>query len=296
VIADIQTVASVVAIHDDHFDPQNAGAMELLLEVSPTRFRFCVFEAAQPRCLGLEDYAITNPLEETQAALTRIYEEHRFLGLQTWKNVRVSFNMPHFTLIPNDYFRKEYTESYLQLVRGHGVSATEQVLSHELPMVQARNVFTVNSTVREWFLNTYTLPTIGFMHQTSALIDGTLRQPTPQQSKATVSLYFEEDFITIVVAQAAKLLICNKFAYKDAADMVYFVLFTLETLHLKPNDIAVCLYGEITPYSDDYQSLQRFLPHLTFGKNPVNLQLPAVFEDFPEHRYFSLYSTYLINH
>ena len=294
-IIDTQPVASIVA-HDDYFDPQNASEMELLLEVSPNRFRFCVFEAAQPRCVALEDYAISNPLEETQTALTRIYEEHPFLGFQTWKSVRVSFNMPHFTLVPNEYFRKEYTESYLQLVRGQDMAATEQALSHELLLVQARNVFAVNSAVREWFLNTYTLPTVGFLHQTSALIDGTLRQPTPQPAKATVALYFEDEFMTIVVAQEAKLLMCNKFAYKDAADMVYFVLFTLETLHLKPNDVAARLYGEITPYSDDYQSLQRFLPHLTFGKNAVNLQLPAVFEDFPEHRYFSLYSTYFINH
>jgi hypothetical protein len=295
VIANLPNIESVVAVRDAHFDPQQLAQLDLLIEVSPSRFRFCVFKNAEARCVCLEDYTL-NPLEETPASLNRIYDDHAFLGLQGWKNIRIVFNTPHFTLIPDAYFRKEYAENYLQLVRGNGIFASEQVLSHRLDAVAARNVFSVNRATRYWFLSTYAVSAVTFLHQTSALIDGSLRQQTPASLEAGLALYFEEDFLTIAVQQAGKLALCNKFAYKDAADMVYFVLFVIDTLQLKPAQVAACLYGEITPYSDDYQSLQRFLPNLSFGKKPEKIQLSEAFDDFPEHRYFSLYSAYFVNH
>lgn len=74
--------------------------------------------------------------------------------------------------------------------------------------------------------------------------------------------------------------------------MGYFVMFVLDSLQLTPENVSCYLYGEITPYSEDYQLLKKFLPHLLFGKNPKKLALGDVFEDLPEHRYFSLYNIF----
>jgi hypothetical protein len=156
--------------------------------------------------------------------------------------------------------------------------------------LEARNVFTTNKTVWESLLNTYTLESPTIIHQTGALIEGTLTQSLQQKTQVLANLYFEEGFVTITVAQKGELLLCNKFQYKAATDMGYFALFVLDSIGLKAQDVTFSLYGEITPYSEDYQLLKKFIPHLLFGKNPTHLTFGEAFEDLPDHRYFSLYS------
>ena len=293
---DIQTISSFLAVNQDNLSNIDVSKHELLVEVSANRFRFCVIDAAKQLCVGLEDYALDGLLlgnQQMQPLLEQIYRQHSLLSSQVWKNVWISFNTPHFTLVPEVFFRKEYAESYLQLVKGNTASESEQILNHCLETPDAQNIFTADRALREWFLNTYTLQIPTFLHQTSALIYGTLQLSVSKEIQTCLTLYFEDDFLTLVLARADKLLFCNKFAYKSAADMVYFVLFVLETLHFKPSSVNAFLYGEITPFSDDYQSLQRFLPNLSFGNSPANLGLSADFDDLPEHRYFSLYSIYL---
>ena len=296
--ADIQIISSFLAVNQENLSTIDVSKHELLVEVSTNRFRFCIIDTDEQRCVGLEDYALDSFLlgnQEMLPLLEQIYRQHPLLNSQVWKNVQISFNTPHFTLVPEIFFRKEYAENYLQLVKGNPASESEQVLNHYLKKTDAQNIFTADRALREWFLGTYTLQIPTFLHQTSALIAGTLRLSASKEIQPCLTLYFEDDFLTLVLAQADKLLFCNKFAYKSTVDMVYFVLFALETLHLKPNDVKARLYGEITPFSDGYQSLQRFLPNLSFGNTPAGLGLSADFDDLPEHRYFSLYSIYLSN-
>jgi hypothetical protein len=215
------------------------------------------------------------------------------LALNNWKAITVTFNTPHFTLVPTDLFRKEYIATYLQLIMGRNLSENDQVLSSPIDKIDARNVFAVEKEIWDWLLNTYSLHSPTVHHQTDALIQSTFKQ-TQIKSEPTACLHFEDEYVTITVVKNGQLMICNKFAYKIAADMTYFVLFVLDNLKIKPDKINVHLSGEITPYSENYESLSQFLPTMTFSKLPKELSLSPSFEDLPEHRYLSLYNNYLI--
>lgn len=287
----LNAIAPLLEIKDERFDPKRCAEYELLMELGAERLRFLVLDGRKKRVLYLEDYLIGGlPSEKKWSTwLAKLSEQHPFWASNLWKSVTVSFNTPHFTLIPEAYFRKEYLNSYLSLVQGE-LFETDQILHHEVKRIGARNVFTVNKELWEWVLNTYTLQVPAFVHQTNALIEGALELSGKDKESILLDLHFEDDFVTLVIVQNDSLLMCNKFAYKTAADMAYFIMFVLDSLQLKPGEVKCHFYGETTPYSEDYQLLQKFLPYLSFGKTPEKLVVGSAFEDVPEHRYYSLYT------
>jgi hypothetical protein len=292
-IATQAAITPLLEIKDERFDAEKCAEYELMIELGAERLRFFVLESANRRVLCLEDYSIGGlPNDKKWAVwLGKLFEEHPFLGADSWKNVVICFNTPSFTLIPDVYFRKEYANSYLGLIRGE-IMEGEQLLHQEVKKLEARNIFAVNKELWEWILTTYTIQLPAFVHQTGALIEGTLNLSAAEKGNTLMTFHFEDDFVTLTLARKEQLLFCNKFGYKTAADMGYFVMFVLDSLQLTPENVSCYLYGEITPYSEDYQLLKKFLPHLLFGKNPKKLALGDVFEDLPEHRYFSLYNIF----
>lgn len=286
-------ITPLLEIKDEKFNSEKCSEYELMLELGAERLRFFVLGGPNKQVLCLEDYTIGGLPTDNKWSnwLKQLFEEHPFLGNNLWKNVTVCFNTPYFTLIPDAYFRKEYVNNYLGLVKGE-ISETEQLLHHEVRKLAARNVFSVDKDLWEWLLSTYTLHLPNFIHQTSTLIEGALTLSSAEKNRTLMTFYFEDDFVTLTLVKKGSLIFCNKFGYKTPNDMGYFVMFVLDSLQLLPQDVQGILYGEITPYSEDYQLLQKFLPHLHFGKNPSGITFGDVFEDLPEHRYFSLYNIF----
>lgn len=284
-------ISPLLAIKDSVFDTNQIAHYALFIELGIDQFRFCVVDTRTHQVLVLEDYAVSNLLHQHQMAnwIDELFESHDFIKYTNWKNIAISFNTLHFTLVPDEFFRKEYGEGYWQLVTGEAVKLTERLIHQAIKSIKARNLFVVEIDVWEQLMNKYSLSNLLLLHQVSTLIEGTLAQANTE-AKLLMNLYFEEEFVTVVLAQNGKLLLCNKFTYKTPIDMGYFIMFVLDSLQLKPADVACFLYGEITPYTEDYSLLKKFFTNLQFGKKLSQLRWGEAFEDVPEHRYFGLYN------
>jgi hypothetical protein len=289
------TLQPLVLVEAQTFDTSVLSNHHLCLEIGQDNLRCCVIDSLQNQCICLEDYSFDSLVGKHNliSSLHSLYQQHSFLHFNNWKHITVTFNTPHFTLVPTDLFRKEYTATYLQLASGKTLPDNQQILSSPVQAINARNIFSIEKEILDWLLNTYSLHSPAIHHQTDAIIQSTIKQTTTKD-KPVACLHFEDEYVTIVVVLNKELLICNKFAYKVASDMTYFVLFVLDNLKIKPDTIAFKLSGEITPFSEVYDSLTPFLPHLSFGKIPQQLSLSAAFEDLLEHRYLSLFNNYTI--
>ena len=110
-----------------------------------------------------------------------------------------------------------------------------------------------------------------------------------------LTIHLEQHYFTMVFTEQEQLLFCNRFPYQTPAELTYLILFGLNQLQVSPEEMQVKLYGEITPYSDLYTELAKFLPELSFGKNPATMNYISLFEDIPEHRYFGLLNTFQLS-
>lgn len=276
-------------IKDAFFGVDQIEHSTLNIELSDETLRFGIVH--DNAYVWVEDYSLSVVLnaETRLQTLQSIYHQHAFLASNFWKGVHISFNTPHFTLIPSAFFRKEYAEEYLKLVAGK-LANNERTFYSEVKDSQMVNIFGVEGPLTDWFLEIYPQQNPVFTHQTSTLIEGARTIAIKNQAQPTVVLYFENGLINVVVMQQTQLLLCNKFSFKNPYDMTYCVLFILEQLHIKPADIQVVFYGEITPYSESFIEMTKFLPNTMFGKRPTQLTYTPALDDLPDHRYFSLYA------
>ncbi|RRB17573.1 DUF3822 family protein [Larkinella knui] len=285
-----------VAIREDSFDVSMTDSYQLCLEMGNDRFRFCVVEPGVRQCFWLEDYIFPTLLTENPLlpSLRTIYQNHPILQSSYWKTIHVSVNSPSFTLVPSSLFRKEYAAQYLQLMRGNPLSTSEHALAHAHKKDDFHAVFSIDNALTDWLSATYPLQQITLVHQSSTLIQATSLTDSVLNSDQKLSLNFEGESVTVIFRKGGQFMFCNRFAYKNATDLVYYILYVINELKTEPKELQVVLYGEITPFAENYASLERFLPHISFGSTPTELQLTPAFDDLPEHRYFSLYGNTLI--
>jgi len=289
-------LSPTVKVAQTAFDSSRIAQCTLCIEIDETRFRFCFVEEALRRYVWLEDYAFDTFLNEEEYLdkLKSLVSDHPFLPSDQWKDIRVTVNTPAFTLIPTSLFRKEYSADYLQLASGGPTPADSRVLSHHLTQIEAYNLFTIPSAWSEWLLGQYPLQTIEFYHFTCPLMIGAIASHNEFDFPRLVTIHLEANHFILIYTDKRVLKFCNRFPYQNPLEMTYLVLFSLNQLQLLPDDVKVILYGEITPYSELYTELARFIPQLHFGHNPRTLKYIEEFEDIPEHRYFGLLNTFLI--
>lgn len=290
------TSAPSVTIRSDAFRPDQTAQSVLCLEVGRDRFRFLVQNAQGQGCY-LEEYTFPSLLSERPLmdALPALFRDHPVLSAGPWREIRIGVNSPSFTLVPQALFRKEYASSYLTLMRGSALQPHEFAHAYAHLAEGFLSVFNLEHPLADYFSGIYPLQPSVYLHQTGALIQATANLSQRSLAPQNVWLYFEDEFVTIVYRDLHQVRYCNRFGYKNAQDLAYYILYVFDEQALNPQTVPVTLYGEITPFADAYTELSRFLTHLAFGTIPPGLTLASDFDELPEHRYLSLYGLSLLN-
>jgi hypothetical protein len=105
-----------------------------------------------------------------------------------------------------------------------------------------------------------------------------------------IYVHVEENFLTVVVKGSKGLDLCNSFYFSSTDDFVYFVMFVYHQLNLQPEKQPVILFGEITPDSEIYKKLYKYIRNISFGDKPSSLKFSYHFDELFDHRFFDLYS------
>jgi hypothetical protein len=290
-------IIPTLLVGDNSFDSDMIPLCTLCIEVDERRIRFCIIRDENMECIWLEDYGFEMVLNQDEVfeRLKKIFTGHLLWSSNHWKNVRIAINSRAFSLIPKLIFDSDSARDYLKFALGSPVPDDERVLYHELPIVHAYNVFSIPVLWYDWMINHFQNSNITFYHLTSPLIIGSLVSHAEQQEIRIVSAYFEKDYFTLIVSEGQQLILCNRFKFSQAQELVYIILFTLSQLSVHQEEVKLIAYGEITQTSDLYAELSKFFPNLKIGSGPTTLKYSAACADIPGHRYFGLFNTYLVS-
>ncbi|WP_394991429.1 DUF3822 family protein [Emticicia sp.] len=276
-------------IKDDRFNSNQIAESHLLIEVSRDRFRFAVYHSEHDVIMWLEDYHVFSLLTENQLlkSLKTIFQQHNFLSANYWKTIRLTVNANNFTLIPDEYYEADEATKYLNFAAGKNLSDREQIFDFKHSRFGVVSVFGVQKELIGWFREMYPARKITPVPVLGSLIEGIVQD----RNNNGLHLYFEDNHISIIYFKDAKLHFCNRFHFRTSQDMVYHVLFVMNELSLQ-TEMPVTFYGEITSFSEGYIQLSESLKNIKFALNPIKLRFSQYFDDLPEHRYYTLFSSY----
>lgn len=245
------------------FDIEKLYQYQLSCEVSASCFLYSVIDMIDNQTVMSEKYNFPES-EETNSIpfyLTQIYATHDFLKSLKWKCIEIIVDNQSFTLVPADLFKKEYTNSYLQLAKGTHITNEEEVHTYTHEDIGIVNIYSNNRDLYNWFSSTYPLIDLKYQHKTSQMIDLAIFISKAQ----TAFLYFGNHHFTMVITANGMLRFCNRFEYKTAQDLVYYVLFTMDELDIEPDEIILRLYGNIKEQTENFDLLNQYLTNVKIG-------------------------------
>jgi hypothetical protein len=235
--------------------------------------------------IALEDYALPILRDNNSIVdnLKAIFSAHDFLKSLKWKSIQITIDNQHFTLVPTTLFRKEYSLQYLQLAKGKNIEENEEVASFEHEALEITNIYSTERELYNWLSETYPFIDCTYRPASSQLIDFAITSSKAQ----TAFLSFGNGYFLITITVNGTLKFCNRFYYKTAQDLVYYVLFVLNETQIEPDEILLRLYGNVKEQSEDFELLLQYLPNVMLG-DAINEQL--FLEVIPSYRYVGLVS------
>lgn len=286
---EINYIEPVFEVKDDRFEIGDIASCHLLIEVSKDRFRFAVYHTKNDMFMWMEDYQIITLFNENQLleTLESIYNNHPFLAANYWKSISMSVNSGYFTFIPEELFQRDDSSKYLNFAAGSLTTENHYIYDFHHAALSAYNVFGVEKKLVNWFREMYTVKKISPVHLISSLIECIRKLPSPNG----LHIHFEERNLVVVYFENDKLHLCNRFNYRTPQDAAYHVLLVINQLNLNAAT-PLTLYGEITTFSEVHTILDKTLTTISFGVMPKSLNFSYFFDDMPEHRYCSLFSSY----
>ena len=242
------------------FDIEKLNQYTLSCEISESSFFCKITDSIDNEILISENYEFMSSKENVSVYdyLSSIYETHDFLKSLKWKSVEIIIDNQSFTLVPLDLFKKEYTNRYLQLVRGQQLAETEEVHTYTHENLGIVNVYSSDRDLYNWLSDTYPLVDMTLKHKTSQLIEFGVFTSKAQ----TAFLYFGNQYFTMVITANGALKFCNRFTFKTPQDLLYYVLFVMNELEIEPDEIILRVSGNITEQSKNFDLLNQYLPNV----------------------------------
>ncbi|MBL6445530.1 DUF3822 family protein [Fulvivirga sp. 29W222] len=280
-------------IKDEKFDIDKLHQYNLMIQIGIRDLQIAVVDSTNNRCVLLEDYILASvkSYKALKELLATLFEEHHLLMAGFWKTVRISLKSSKFSLVPSALFVKEALYDYLKL-NSTIDPEHEEILYYKHIKSDAICVFAVRKELYEWLNSLYPNAEVGFIHQSSALIEGVINFEKTNK-KNTMYLYIDRFKLHIITLKNNKLEFYNQFSIKQFNDYIKYIMLVMKGLNKNQKTSDVVLWGYIGKQSPHYNEFYKFIKNISFGDRPDYLNYGYIFDEVQDHHFFDLYSIHL---
>ncbi|TRX49835.1 DUF3822 family protein [Fulvivirga sp. M361] len=280
-------------IKNDKFDVDSLHHYNLLVQIGTRDLQVCVIDSRSSQCLLLEDFALAGAKthNELQDILVSLFADHDLLMAGFWRKVRISIKNSKFCLVPSSLFVSDASLDYLKL-NCQVNESTEKVLSYKHIKSDAVCVFAMKTVLIDWIESLYPNAEVEFIHQASALIEGTIHNAQIHR-KDSLYLYIDRFKLHLITLKNGKLEYYNQFSIKQFSDYIRYIMLVMNGLNRNQKTTDLVLWGYIGKQSPHYNEFYKYIKNISFGDRPDYLKYNYMFDEIQDHHFFDLYSTHL---
>lgn len=166
------------------------------------------------------------------------------------------------TFVPSEIYQEDEKSQYLDFL---GLTNDDFiVLADYIKLADMYNVYAVSKDEYEILRNTH--ENLKIQHASSVLVESLIKDNMERTDIARVYLNIKEQNFDMTVLKGCNLLFNNNFHFKTQEDFLYFLLFTLEQLHLEAESVPVYFMGMIMEDSKLVELTSRYVRDIRFKK------------------------------
>ena len=274
---------------DESFDINKTPDYEISIQVGLNGYSFSVFDPAQNKYLVLKNEPLTDIRDNTdlQKKIRQLFAEDRFMS-RHYKIVRYSPLNSNASLIPEEFFDKEFASQYARLnFQSSKYSSYETDTLSNLGLI---NLYEMDSFITTLLINKYKKNGIKFLHPSTPFLTTSLSYPYNNVNLTQVFTEVYQDFIMVIVSSGGELLFFNIFYYEDINDIVYYLMNVFEKFELNPDMNALIVSGNIEPKTENHRFLKRFFGNMKFRKLNNQYNYSREINNVPEHAFTNLFN------
>lgn len=172
----------------------------------------------------------------------------------------VIFDNSRNTFVPAEIFQEADKQKYLDIL---GPTDNDSVVCADyIELAEAYNVYAISE--KEFETVNKSPEKIEFRHSSSVIVADLIKDNLERTDDNRVYLNVKSRSFEMIVLKGVKLLFDNHFRFKTKEDFLYFLLFSVEQLHLDAGSVPIYFMGMIEEESAITEIVSRYFRDIRF--------------------------------
>jgi hypothetical protein len=266
------------------FSDQLSGIYDLFIYQNETELSCTVADTRNTDFIAFENWQSLENLSALEF-LQSVLQESDLLKNNIYRRVIYCSGFRNGTFIPNALYSAETSKD--QLLLSSEINANDEFLIDEVPSLQAKIVYSmpieVVNLITSQFRNVE-------LHHTANSVASYLLTNRKNANEALVHINILNNYFEVYVTRGNQLFLYNTYNSHSAEEMLYYILFVCEQLHLNPETVDVVVSGKINNEHPFYQLAGTYFKHFGFAERPANFSYTFSKQEIPAHVHFNLFS------
>ena len=272
-------------LSDLSFQENVPESYDLFIYAGPEELSCAVAERRSKKFVALESLELQSEDWSDSSLFEQIKSGSKLLSLKGYPRIICCSGLGNATLVPNALFESSSAKDHF-LFSSKDKDDGYLLVDH-LYQMDASNIFTVPGILYQKLSSWFDM--IEFHHTSTSQIEFLLTiNKNLQEELVTVNIH--KQFIEITVTKGRQLLLFNNFSYDTAEELVYYILFVYEQLHLNPDHVKIQLAGEIETTDEIFTLCMKYIRHVSLLSKPDGFSTAPVFNSLPSQFHFNLFS------
>ncbi|MDG3583653.1 DUF3822 family protein [Galbibacter pacificus] len=235
---------------------------ELSIQVSLSGLSFCIADSALNEIETIDTVSFDKKAnaESLLAHLENWFDKDSIKGSSFNKIIAVHENELS-SFVPKSLFNESNLSDYLKY--NVKILENDYINYDELKEHDMYNVYVPFTNVNNYLFEKF--GDFEYKHFSTVLVE-TLINNAKKSDPKTIYVHIDSMHFEIIVLDQKKLVLYNTFQYLQKEDFIYYLLFTIEQLHLNPEETPTFLLGNVSEESELYKIAYRYIKNLKIGE------------------------------
>ena len=261
---------------------------KLFILVGQESLQYCILDTERNTFVALADFRLSLSPKSPElfyAEISKLILEEDALK-KKYPSVVVGFDTPFHTMVPAPLYDPGQNGRYLEFNFGKKVYG--QVKADKLEEIDAFNVCGIPQQLIDIAEANY--KEAAFFHRSTAIIRAIYNHQKINPVPACIYLNRRGQFIDLASMEAGRLVFFNSYSCTGKEDVLYYTLYAIEQLNLRPENVQLFISGMIDNDSETHLLLGQYINQVSFTAMLNLWNYSPLLSQVPAHRYLELYA------
>lgn len=255
----------------------------LLMAASLDQLHYTIYHPAEKKFIYLKGYYFhsKNKNQDMLAMLEQCFDSDKII-FTDFKQVKILFDDPLFTLVPAAYYSKELKKDYFAMLMP---GAENQKIHHDVLQKEGIvNIYAIDKNLLGYLKKEFA--SVHYFHSETIFLQSVLASSQAADDRVYLSMAAER--ITVTVISNNKLLLAQSYPIGHIKDALYYTLNAIHQFNLAPDKVDLYLSGEVESNTPLYKELRHEIPGTHWLNRRDEYQFVSAFDEFPPHYFYNL--------